>query len=210
MSINTTTSNEYRGYAINTGTNSDLPCNTTTLDQIIDTTEHMTSKHSKALAIRLDIHSEQGSDKILERRDVTRVLENTKRNINTKFKDSKNKPDIKTIVTTEQTSPEANPHYHVMYLVNGNAIQNGYSIYEEVNKQVKNKLDTDVNGLVNFSDSNGTQGIMIDRNSENFEQQKNNVVYAGSYLAKTRSKEHNPKGSRVSSSSRIKKNNDGR
>ena len=133
------------------------------------------------------------------------MLLNNKRNINTKFKGSKNQPDIKTIVTTEQTSPEANPHYHVMYLVNGNAIQNGYSIYEEVNKQVKNKLDTDANGLVHFSDSNGTQGIMIDRNSENFEQQKNNVVYAGSYLAKTRSKEHNPKGSRVSSSSRLTK-----
>ncbi len=210
MLVNTVTSNEYRGYSINTGTNNNLPSNTKTLDQIIDTTEYMTSNHSKTLAIRLDFHSEQDSDKTLNRRDVTRILENTKRNINTKFKDSKNQPDIKTIVTTEQTSPEANPHYHVMYLVNGNAIQNGYSIYEEVNKQVKNKLDTDVNGLVNFSDSNGTQGIMIDRNSENFEQQKNNVVYAGSYLAKTRSKEHNPKGSRVSSSSRIKKNNDGR
>ena len=49
---------------------------------------------------------------------------------------------------------------------------------------------------------------MIDMNYDYFEQQKNNAVYAGSYLAKTRSKEHNPKGSRVSSSSRIKKNND--
>lgn len=159
MSINTTTSNEYRGYPINTGTNSDLPCNTTTLDQIIDTTEHMTSNHSKTLAIRLDIHSEQGSDKILERRDVTRVLENTKRNINTKFKDSKNKPDIKTIVTTEQTSPEANPHYHVMCLANGNAIQNGYSIFGEINRQVKNKLDTEADGLVHFSGSNGKKGM---------------------------------------------------
>lgn len=207
MLSSTTSSSEYRGYAINTGTNNNLPCNTKTLDQIIDTTEYMTSNHSKTLAIRLDIHSEQDSDKTLNRRDVTRILENTKRNLNTKFKDSKNQPCIKTIVTTEQTSPEANPHYHVMCLANGNAIQNGYSIFEEVNKQVKNKLDTDVNGLVHFSDSNGRQGIMIDRNSDNFEQQKNNVVYAGSYLAKTKSKEHNPKGSRVSSSSRLTDSN---
>ena len=204
MSINTTTSNEYREYAINTGTNNNLPCNTTTLDQIIDTTECMTSNHSKTLAIRLDIHSEQDSDKTLNRRDVTRILENTKRNLNTKFKDSKNQPDIKTIVTTEQTSPEANPHYHVMAFANGNAIQNGYSIFSELNKQVKNKLDTDNDGLVHFSESNGEKGIMIDRNSDDFEQQMNNAVHAGSYLAKTRSKEHNPKGSRVSSSSRIK------
>lgn len=205
MSIKTTSSNEYRGYVINTGTNNSLPCNTKTLDQIIDTTENMTSNHSKTLAIRLDIHSEQSSGKTLGRRDVTRVIENTKRNFKAKFKDSKNQPDIKAIVTTEQTSPEATPHYHIMCLVNGNAIQNGYSIFEEVNKQVKNKLDTDTDGLVHFSKSNGKYGIMIDRNSEDFEQQKNDAVYAGSYLAKTRSKEHNPKGSRVSSSSRLNK-----
>ena len=207
MSVNTTISNEYRGYPINTGPNNNLPCNTKTLDQIIDTTEIMTSNHTKTLAIRLDIHSEQDSDKTLNRRDVTRILENTKRNINTKFKDSKNQPDMKTIVTAERTSPEVNPHYHVMYLVNGNAIQNGYSIYEEVNTQVKNKLETDSDGLVHFSESNGKQGIMIDRSSENFEQQKNSTIFTGSYLAKTRSKEHNPKGSRVSSSSRLKRSN---
>lgn len=95
-----------------------------------------------------------------------------------------------------------------MAFANGNAIQNGYSIFSELNKQVKNKLDTDNDGLVHFSESNGQQGIMIDRNSDDFEQQKNNAVYAGSYLAKTKSKEHNPKGSRVSSSSRIKESND--
>ena len=71
--------------------------------------------------------------------------------------------------------------------------------------QVKNKLDTDNDGLVHFSESNGQKGIMIDRNSDDFEQQKNNAVYAGSYLAKTRSKEHNHKGSRVSSSSKLNK-----
>ena len=206
----TTTSSTYRGYTINTGKNNNLPCNTKTLDQLTDNIEHMTLNHSKVLAVRLDIHSEKKSERTLTRRDVTRIIENTKRKINTKFKSSKNKPDLKVIVATEQTSAESNPHYHAMIFANGNAIQNGYSIYAELNKQVKNKLGTDNNGLVHFSESNGQEGIMIDRNSDDFEQQKNNAVYAGSYLAKTRSKEHNPKGSRVSSSSRIKKNDDGR
>ncbi len=95
-----------------------------------------------------------------------------------------------------------------MIFTNGNAIQNSYSIYAKLNKQVKNKLGTDNDGLVHFSESNGKKGIMIDRNSNDFEQQKHNAVYTGSYLAKTRSKEHNPKGSRVSSSSMITKPND--
>lgn len=202
---NTTTSNTYRGYSINTGKNNNLPCSTKPLDQIINTVEYMTDNHSKVLALRADIHSEQDTERVLTRREVTRVIENTKRNINSRFKDSKNQPDLKFIVTTEQTSPEAKPHYHVMALANGNAIQNGYSVYAELNKQVKNKLGTDNDGLVHFSESNGQQGIMIDRNSDDFEQQKNSVVYAGSYLAKTRTKEHNSKGSWGSSSSRIKK-----
>ena len=200
--LNTTTSDTYRGYTINTGRNNNLPCYTKPLDQIIDAVEYMTDNHTKVLAERLDIHSEKNSDKVLTRRDITRAIENTKRNINSKFKDSKNKPDLNAIITTEQTSPRANPHFHVMVLANGNAIQNGYSIFTELNKQLKNKLCTDNDGLVHFSESNGKAGIMIDRNSDDFEQQKNNAVYAGSYLAKTRSKEHNPKGSRVSSSSR--------
>ena len=204
----TTTSNTYRGYSINTGKDKNLPCSTKCLDQLVDTVEYMSENHSKVLAVRADIHSELDSEKVLTRRDVTRAIENTKRNINSKFKDSKNNPDIKFIVTTEQTSPEANPHYHVMAFANGNAIQNGYSIFSELNKQVKNKLDTDNDGLVHFSGSNGEKGIMIDRNSDDFEQQMNNAVYAGSYLAKTKSKEHNPKGSRVSSSSMITRSND--
>lgn len=203
----TTTSNTYRGYSINIGKDNNLPCSTKCLDQLIDTVEYMTENHSKILAVRADIHSELDSEKVLTRRDVTRVIENTKRNINSKFKDSKNNPDIKFIVTTEQTSPEANPHYHVMAFANGNAIQNGYSIFSELNKQVKNKLDTDNDGLVHFSESNGNTGIMINRNSDDFKQQMNNTVYAGSYLAKTKSKKHNPKGSRVSSSSRRTKSN---
>ena len=202
---NTTTSSTYHGYTINTGKDNNLPCNTKTLDQLTDSIEHMTLNHSKVLAVRLDLHSEKNSGRTLTRREVTRAIENTKRNINTKFKYSKNKPDIKFITTTEQTSPEANPHFHVMAFANGNAIQNGYSIYTELNKQVKNKLSTDTDGLVHFSGSNGQQGIMIDRNSDDFEQQMNNAVHAGSYLAKTKTKEHNPKGSRGSSSSRIKK-----
>ena len=204
---NTTTSNTYRGYTINTGKNNNLPCSTKPLDQIINTVEYMTDNHSKVLALRADIHSEQDTERVLTRREVTRVIENTKRNINSRFKDSKNQPDLKFIVTTEQTSLEAKPHFHVMALANGNAIQNGYSVYAELNKQVKNKLGTDNDGLVHFSESNGQKGIMIDRNADDFEQKKNNTVYAGSYLAKTRTKEHNPKGSRVSSSSRVKKSN---
>lgn len=205
MSIKTTSSNKYRGYDINVGKDNNLTCNTTILDQIVDTVEYMAKKHSKVLCARVDIRSEKDSNKIITGRDMTRILENTKRNINSKFKESPNKPDIHAIWTTERTSEENNPHYHALFLTNGNAIRNGFTIHKIVNKQVKKKLNTEKDGLVHYCESNQGNGIMIDRNSEHFEQQKNTAVYAGSYLAKERSKEHNPKGSRASSSSRLNK-----
>lgn len=205
MSNKTTSSNKYRGYDINTGKDNNLTCNTTTLDQIVDTVEYMTDKHSKVLCTRVDIHSEQDSEKIITGKGMTRILENTKRNINSKFKESPHKPDIHVVWTTEKTSEENNPHYHALFLVNGNTIRNGYTICKIVNEQVKNKLDTEKDGLVHYCESNQGNGIMINRNSEDYEQQKNAAVHAASYLAKERSKEHNPKGSRVSSSSRLNK-----
>ncbi|MEG6501847.1 MULTISPECIES: YagK/YfjJ domain-containing protein [unclassified Desulfovibrio] len=205
MSNKTTSSNKYRGYDINTGKDNNLTCNTKTLDQIVDTVECMTKKHSKVLCTRVDIHSEQDSENIIGGKEMTRILENTKRNINSKFKNSPNKPDLHVIWTTEKTSEENNPHYHALFLVNGHAIRNGFTIYETVNKHVKKKLNTEKDGLVHYCESNQGNGIMINRNSEDFEQQKNDAVHAASYLAKTRSKEHNPKGSRVSSSSRLNK-----
>lgn len=205
MSKNSITGNEFRGYQINSGKDNDLPCYTKTLDQIIDTVEHMVSKHSKVLSVRLDIRSERNRDGTLSGKDMTRVIENVTRTLQSNSKHSKNDPDPHFVWAQERKSPEDNPHYHVNIFVNGNAIQNGYSIKEAFNKAVKKKLDTDNEGLVHFSSSNGKVGKRIERNSPDFESQFNDVVYTASYLAKTRSKEHNPKGSRVSSSTRIRK-----
>ena len=81
----TTKSNTYRGYPINTGKDNNLSCNTKKLDQVKDTVE-TNENHSKALAARLDIHSEKNLEKALTRRDVTRVMEITRRNINSNLK----------------------------------------------------------------------------------------------------------------------------
>lgn len=205
MSKDMTTEKIYRGYQINNGNDNDLPCYTKTLDQIIDTVEYMVSKHSRVLSVRLDIHSERYSDYALSSEDMTRIIENVTRTLQSNSKHSKNDPNPHFVWAQERKSPEDNPHYHVNVFVNGNAIQNGYSIKEAFNKAVKKKLNTDTEGLVNFSKSNGKVGKFIERNSPDVDAQMDDVVYTASYLAKTRSKEHNPKGSRVSSSTRIRK-----
>ncbi len=205
MSREMTTEKTYRGYQINNGKDNYLCCHTKTLDQIIDTAKYMTSKHSRVLSVRLDIHSEQCGDNALSNKDMTRVIESVKRQTESRFKNGKNDPDLHVVWVSEKTTSDDNPHYHLNIFVNGNAIQNGYSIKEAFNRAVKKKLDTDNDGLVNFSSSNGKVGKRIERNSPDFESQINDVVYTASYLAKARSKEFNPKGARVSSCTRIRK-----
>ncbi len=219
MAKDTTSGNKYRGYTINNGQDGNLHCHIKTLDQIIGTVEHMTAEHSRVLSVRLDIQNTaagrtgnngQEIDYALDSKDMTRIIESATRTLNSKLKEGKNDPDVHWVWTTERTSPNDKSHFHVNAFVNGNAIKNGYSVKEAVSRAVKNKLQSanhtsneSYDGLVNFSGSNGAKGKLIERNSPEVEQQINDVVFAGSYLAKVRTKEFNPKGSRVSSCTRI-------
>lgn len=219
MAKDTTSGNKYRGYTINNGQDGNLHCHIKTLDQIIGTVEHMTAEHSRVLSVRLDIQNTaagrtgnngQEIDYALDSKDMTRIIESATRTLNSKSKNGKNDPDVHWVWTAEKTSPDDKPHFHVNAFVNGNAIHNGYSVKEAVSRAVKNKLQNanstpneSYDGLVNFSGSNGAKGKLIERNSPEVEQQINDVVFAGSYLAKVRTKEFNSKGSRVSSCTRI-------
>lgn len=195
----------YRSFIVNTGVHTNLSCNKTTLDQIIDLVEYMTEVHSKTLCVRLDIMNDVDKYTIMERHHITRVLEETRRHLELKLRDSSNKLDLHYVWTTEQTSKTERPHYHCFILVNGNAIQDGYSVKKALNRIVMKWQRTHKQGLVHFSESNGKSGIMLNRNASDFERRKGDAVYAGSYLAKVRSKEHRPKGARFSSASRFPK-----
>lgn len=202
LSSNKTTNDKtYRNYPINNGNKKEYECYTKTLDQVIDQVEYISANHSKSLFTRLDIRNDGELNNKIQRDDMTRICENIKRAIGRKYKASPNKPDLTITWTTEKDG--VNPHYHCLIGVNGNAIQNGYSIKEIVNKIVKKHLKTDKDGLVEFCKSNGRYGKIVDRNSSEFRKQLDDVIYAGSYLAKTNTKESRPKGARVSSTSRL-------
>jgi len=196
---------KYRGYSLFESEKTKDGFYKTTIDQLIDMAERMAAKHSKVLALRIDVHSPQGSDTHLTSRDMTRIIENTKRNINNRLKHGKNAPDIQSIWTQEQTCMSEHPHYHLQISCNGNAIKNGYGIFHELNNQVSRHLKTDDGknnqGLVHYCESNKGAGLLIDRNSPDFESQRAETVRMGSYIAKCSGKESLPKGSRVSSSS---------
>lgn len=205
MKDNLTYEKEYRDYKINNGNRHDFGCYIKTLDQSIDQLEYCIGKHSKCLNVRLDIRNPVGTKRIIQRENMTRILENGKRNIERRYKDKPNKPDFKVVWTTENESNEKNPHYHLQINVNGNAVQNGYAIKEEVEKAVNTYFGNEYPGLVEFCKSNGKYGIMIDKNTDEFQENLEKAVYINSYLAKTRSKEVRPKGARISSASKLRK-----
>lgn len=200
-----TDSKTYRGHPINNGNKKDFECYIKTLDQVIDQTLHMSEKHNKVLNVRLDVRNSADTERPIKRKDMTRIMENTKRGLDRKYKNSPNKIDFNYVWTTENEGTKKNPHFHLFISVNGNACQNGYSILNAVQEAVKLKLGGEYAGLVEFSRSNGRQGLMVDRNSENFHKELDEALYAGSYLAKVNTKEGRPKGARVSSASRIER-----
>ena len=171
---------KYRGYSLFESEKTKDGFYKTTIDQLIDMAERMAAKHSKVLALRIDVHSPQGSDTHLTSRDMTRIIENTKRNINNRLKHGKNAPDIQSIWTQEQTCMSEHPHYHLQISCNGNAIKNGYGIFHELNNQVSRHLKTDDGknnqGLVHYCESNKGAGLLIDRNSPDFESQRDEAV----------------------------------
>ena len=196
---------KYRGYSLFESEKTKDGFYKTTIDQLIDMAERMAAKHSKVLALRIDVHSPQNSDTSLTGRDITRIIENTKRNINMKHFLHFRIFRFQSILSQEQTCKSEHPHYHIQISCNANAIKNGYGIYQELNRQVSRRLQTDDNksnqGLVHYCESNKGAGLLIDRNSPDFESQRDEAVRMGSYIAKCSGKESLPKGSRVSSSS---------
>lgn len=202
-----TNNNNFRGYTLQE--NNKYNYYTITLDQITNQVEYSISAHSKVLFMRMDIHNPQVTNKKqIQRKDMTRILENTKRIINKRYKESKNKPDMQYTWTSENDGKDhKTPHYHLAISVNGNAVKNCQPVFEALNKATMKHLGTTNPGLVHYSKGEDMYygGFGIDRNAPDFKKNVDKAVKLGSYLAKTHTKEDRPKGSRISSSSKLPK-----
>lgn len=189
----------YRGYELSDSPKTKDGFFTKTLDQIINITESMVKMHSKTIAVRIDIHNAQDFESPMTRRELTRIIENTQRNIK-KAVSNKHSLDIKCVWVEERNHEDRHPHYHFQIFANGNAIRNGYRIFREVSRQVQRR--TGRVGLVHFCESNGKTGLMIHRSSPDADRQTRQVIRHGSYIAKVQGKEGLAKGNRISSASR--------
>ena len=207
-------SNEYRDYSLIEDSKKQF-CSgeyfKSILDKQIDMLEYQTTHHSKVMMARFDIRTEEKNDKKLCSKDITRIMSNTKRNIENRYKksESKNKPDIHYQWSMERTDEEKSSHWHVALFANGNAIKDTRPIIEEVNRQVKKVLNTKKNGLVHNANSgddfNHGVGMLLKRDDPDFTRKMNVATQRMAYMAKCQSKESTPKHARMFSASHIPK-----
>lgn len=203
--MKTTTSDTYREHKINTGGDNSLPCSTKTLDQIIDRCEYMISKHSKVHMTRIDIRTDAEVNEPI-RAHISRIMDDTKRAVkanHNKNPHNRNAVDMHYVWAGEQSKRSKREHIHVVIFINGNAIQNCFAISEPLTDAVCKHLKSSKRGLVERCESTGKKGLMIDRNSADFQEQMNKAVYIANYLAKTHTKENKAKHKRISSASRL-------
>lgn len=184
--------NIYKNHPINTNSKNAHGCITEILDKIKSNFDDMLSKHSKVFALRFDIRYPKG-DTTYDKNKINDFNYNFKRNLNREKVQGGHKVDPRLISVHEKHKSDKN-HYHYLLLVNGNAHQSGYYLHQKANKIWKNMLDSSEDGLVDFCNTGHKNGIMIDKNSPEFEKQYNEAFYQASYLAKKRGKENPDKG----------------
>jgi hypothetical protein len=218
--MTTTKANTFKGFTINTG-NGRFACDEQILEQLHQRIQFMLSHNSRVLEKRLDLHYPQ--DGLVEpaSKHIYRFTENLhrdlKRNNPLPEEGKKRSPGRKGVAASHPVNPQIlwvkeqeketpNPHYHLVVLVNGNAVKSGWSIQKRAERQWANTLNLDeASGLVHNCNQSGPDAIAIDQNRPDCEDKTNQVYYHGSYLAKTRSKEHRAKYEWKSGGTRVPK-----
>lgn len=154
--------------------------------------EFAIANHSKVMQIRFDLHYPSDGS-ILHSPDH---ISDFSYNISRRLK--------RMVIATHRVAPlylwvreihdSSFPHYHFLLWINANAIKNKFTIFNITNETWKNILKTNENGLVHYCLSDKREpeydnGIVIDRNKEDFSMKRYVAFRSGSYLAKTYSKD---------------------
>lgn len=165
----------------------------------------MRKKHSQVCVVRFDLRTPNGAEK-LNNKQVGRIFENMRRALERKEYAGGHNPDPRFIGVQENQGNGT--HYHCVAMVNGNAIQNPYTIFNAAEKYLANTLgisQEEAKGLVDYCDRHGQNGTIIKRGSSEEQEKVNQAMYQLSYPAKERGKEDIPKGQHLWVGTRVPK-----
>lgn len=200
MSNTITFESTYNGLSINTDKSKNLGCYTKILDRYHEHLFDMTDKHSKTMQVRLDLRYPQDESFVPHPKQINDFSYNFSRSLNRKRKKAAGGHDVdaRLIMVPERHGKNKRLHIHGVVLVNGNAKHSYMGIVKKAEEIWKRAIGSTASGLVHFCNQNGENGIMMDRNKENFKEQLNAASYQASYLAKERGKDNAEKGSWIS------------
>ena len=154
--------------------------------------EFAIANHSKVMQIRFDLHYPSDGFILPSSDDISVFSYNFSRRLRRK------------VIATHKVDPfylwvreihgSSFPHYHFLIWINANAIKNKFTIFDISNETWKNTLKTNEDGLVHYCLSKKRvpeydNGIIIDRNKDDFSLKRDAAFRSGSYLAKTFSKD---------------------
>lgn len=170
--------NTYKGLPIMTPASGEfMGSDITILNGVYRVINGMVEKHGKVYSFRFDVRypvaGNYASDNIFISRFIEALI---------KYYDRK-KIDPKYLWCRERVYSE-NPHYHFIFMVNGNKVQNPYGILTKASDAWGKCLNVDASGLINYCQNE----TMIIRNSPDFNEQLGEFFYRASYLAKVYSK----------------------
>ena len=184
----------YKGLTINTDKENGLGCSTKILTKVHEHLYDMTARHGKTLQVRFDLRYPQDGSVTPDSEQLSDFSYNFQRKLRRKVGTGGHRVDPRLVTVSEHHGKSDTPHVHCVLLVNGNAIQNHMGILKQVEKTWGAAIASNDPGLVDYCDKHGKNGIMIDRNKEDFEQKLNEASHQASYLAKVRGKENRAKG----------------
>lgn len=154
--------------------------------------EFAIANHNKIMQIRFDLHYPSDGFILPSSDDISVFSYNFSRKLRRK------------VIATHKVDPfylwvreihgSSFPHYHFLIWINANAIKNKFTIFDIANETWKNTLKTNEDGLVHYClnkkrDPEYDNGIIIDRNKDDFYLKRDAAFRSGSYLAKTFSKD---------------------
>lgn len=185
---------EFQEKSINTNKEKDQSCIEEILKTINAHLDDMLEKHSRVMVTRFDIRAPQEA-KDFTNQQIGRIIENMGRALDRKDYPSGHDPDPRIIAVAEDHGNGT--HHHCLAIVNRNAIQNRYGIYELAERYTAKALgipQKEAKGLIEHCNGHGENGITITRNSPDAKEKIDQVMHQASYLAKKRGKENTPKG----------------
>lgn len=152
--------NQYKGFTINTNTNKGHGCNMDILDRIIQRLIYMIAEHDKVKPLRADLHFPKGFEFEVSKNYISIFVKYLKEKldnmvINTHHPD----PQIYWVMEKDKSSL---PHYHLLVLVNGNAICDNIVLVSLIESVWKSVLKEDYkDGLVHHCRKVYAQSVQI-------------------------------------------------